>query len=145
MFIWCRHELFVNLSCTRNCFSRCVHMNPSNTLFFGSLNICSSRVHECFCSCRILCFKITHPTPSKVNLSTTYNNGLLPGVLSFFPKKSLGLPAKPKKIPGPKFNPPKKIPMPILWSFKVPGRGNAVTQRKTLEIEHLCLFIHHTI
>ena len=35
--------------------------------------------------------------------------------------------------------------MPILWPLKVPERGNAITQRKTLEIEHSCLFIHHTI
>ena len=35
--------------------------------------------------------------------------------------------------------------MPILWPLKVPERGNAKTQRKTLEIEHPCLFIHHTI
>ena len=38
-----------------------------------------------------------------------------------------------------------KNPMPILWPLKVPERGNAITQRKTLEIEHSCLFIHHTI
>ena len=31
--------------------------------------------------------------------------------------------------------------MPILWPLKVPERGNAITQRKTLQIEHLCLFI----
>ena len=59
-------------------------------------------------------------------------------------KKSLGLPAKPKQIPGPEIN-PQKNPMPILWPLKVPERGNAKTQRKTLEIEHSCLFIHHTI
>ena len=35
--------------------------------------------------------------------------------------------------------------MPILWPLKVPERGNAITQRKTLEIEHSCLFIHHTV
>ena len=35
--------------------------------------------------------------------------------------------------------------MPILWPLKVPERGNAITQRKPLEIEHSCLFIHHTI
>ena len=35
--------------------------------------------------------------------------------------------------------------MPILWTLKVPERGNAITQRKTLEMEHSCLFIHHTI
>ena len=35
--------------------------------------------------------------------------------------------------------------MAILWPLKVPERGNAVTQRKTLEIEHSCLFIHHSI
>ena len=35
--------------------------------------------------------------------------------------------------------------MPILWPLKVPERGNAITQRKTLEIEPSCLFIHHTI
>ena len=27
----------------------------------------------------------------------------------------------------------------------MPERGNTITQRKTLEIEHSCLFIHHTI
>ena len=46
------------------------------------------------------------------------------------PKKSLGLPAKPKRIPGPKSN-IQKNPMPILWPLKVPERGNAITQRKT--------------
>ena len=51
----------------------------------------------------------------------------------------------PKKIRGPKIDPPKKNPMPILWPLKVSERGNAITQRKTLEIEHSCLFIHHTI
>ena len=35
--------------------------------------------------------------------------------------------------------------MPILWPLKVPERGNAITRRKTLEIEYSCLFIHHTI
>ena len=35
--------------------------------------------------------------------------------------------------------------MPILWPLKVTERGNGKTQRKTLEIEHSCLFIHHTI
>ena len=35
--------------------------------------------------------------------------------------------------------------MPILWPLTVPERGNAKTQRKTLEMEHSCLFIHHTI
>ena len=35
--------------------------------------------------------------------------------------------------------------MPILWPLKVPERGNAITQRKTLEIEHSCLFIHLNI
>ena len=39
----------------------------------------------------------------------------------------------------------KKNPMPILWRLKVPERGNTITQRKTFEIEHSCLFIHHTI
>ena len=63
------------------------------------------------------------------------------GAKSQDPKKNLGLPAKPKK---PKID-PKKNHMPILWPLKVPQRGNAITQRKTLEIEHLCLFIHHTI
>ena len=29
--------------------------------------------------------------------------------------------------------------MPILQPLKVPERGNAITQRKTLEIEHSCL------
>ena len=54
------------------------------------------------------------------------------GAKSQDPKKSLGLPAKPQKIPGPKINPPKKS------HLKVPERGNAITQRKTLQIEHLC-------
>ena len=31
--------------------------------------------------------------------------------------------------------------MPILWPLKVLERGNAITQRKTLKIEHSCLFI----
>ena len=35
--------------------------------------------------------------------------------------------------------------MPILWPVKVPERSNAITQRKTLEIEHSCLFIHLNI
>ena len=35
--------------------------------------------------------------------------------------------------------------MPLLWPLKVPERSNAKTQRKTLKIEHSCLFIHHTI
>ena len=35
--------------------------------------------------------------------------------------------------------------MPILWPLKLPERGNAITQRKALEIEHSCLFIHHSI
>ena len=35
--------------------------------------------------------------------------------------------------------------MPTLWPLKVPERGNAITRRKTLEIEYSCLFIHHTI
>ena len=39
-------------------------------------------------------------------------------------KKSLGLPAKPKKIPEPKINPQRNF-MPILWPLKVPERGNA--------------------
>ena len=30
-------------------------------------------------------------------------------------------------------------------ALKLPERGNTKTQRKTLEIEHSCLFIHHTI
>ena len=59
-------------------------------------------------------------------------------------QKILGLPAKPQKIPGPKIN-PKKNPMLILWPLKVPERGNALTPRKTMEVEHSCLFIHHTI
>ena len=41
--------------------------------------------------------------------------------------------SRPKKISGPKIDPPKN-PMPILWPLKVPERGNAITQRKTLEI-----------
>ena len=52
--------------------------------------------------------------------------------------------SRPKKISGPKID-PQKNPMPILWPLKVPERGNAITQRKTLQIEHSCLFIHHTI
>ena len=32
--------------------------------------------------------------------------------------------------------------MPILWPLKVPERGNAITQRKTLEIEHSCLIVY---
>ena len=28
-----------------------------------------------------------------------------------------------------------------LWPLTVPERGNAITQRKTLKIEHSCLFI----
>ena len=47
------------------------------------------------------------------------------GAKSRAPQKSLGLPAKPQKIPGPKIN-PQKNPMPILWSLKVPQRGNAI-------------------
>ena len=35
--------------------------------------------------------------------------------------------------------------MPILRPLKVPERGNAIAQSKTLEIEPSCLFIHHTI
>ena len=35
--------------------------------------------------------------------------------------------------------------MPILRPLKVPERSNAITQRKTLEIEHSCLFIHLNI
>jgi len=34
------------------------------------------------------------------------------------PKKSLGLPTKPKKIPGPKINPPKN-PMPNFQALKI--------------------------
>ena len=52
--------------------------------------------------------------------------------------------SKTQKNPWTKNWPPKN-PMPILWPLKVPERGNAITQRKTLEIEHLCLFIHYTI
>ena len=52
--------------------------------------------------------------------------------------------SRPKKNPGPKIN-PQRNSMPILWPLKVPERGNAITQRKILEIEHLCLFIHHII
>ena len=62
--------------------------------------------------------------------------------------------SRPKKIPRdssktPK-NPwtknwPQKNPMPILLPLKFPETGNAITQRKTLEIEHSRLFIHHTI
>ena len=40
---------------------------------------------------------------------------------------------------------PQKNPMPILKPLKVTERGNAIAQRKTLEIEHSCLFIHYTI
>ena len=81
----------------------------------------------------------------------------IPGVYSAFqvtgmiewsqkarPKNSLGLPAKPKKIPRAPSK-TQKNPMPILWPLKVPERGNGKTQRKTLEIEHSCLFIHRTI
>ena len=49
------------------------------------------------------------------------------------PKKSLGLLAKPQKIPGPKI-----ITHPKQSHLKVPEWGNAITQRKTLEIEHSC-------
>ena len=52
--------------------------------------------------------------------------------------------AKTQRNPWTKNWPPKN-PMPILWPLKVPERGNAITQRKTLEIEHSCLYIHHTI
>ena len=48
--------------------------------------------------------------------------------------------SKTQKIPGPKIN-PQENPMPILWLLKVPERGNAITQTKTLKM----LFIHHTI
>ena len=84
------------------------------------------------------------PTCARGNEKTlggyTQGGGWSNGAKSQDPKTSLGLPAKPlKKIKSP------KNPMPILWPLKVPERGNAITQRKTLEIEHSCLFIHHTI
>ena len=60
------------------------------------------------------------------------------------PKKIPRASSKTQKNPWTKNWPPKN-PMPILWPLKVPERGNAITQRKTLEIEHSCLFIHHTI
>ena len=40
---------------------------------------------------------------------------------------------------------PQKNPMAILWPLKVLERGNAITQKKALEIEHSSLFMHHTI
>ena len=46
------------------------------------------------------------------------------------PKKSLDQKLTPKK-PHANFN---------LWPSKVPERGNAITQRKTWETEHLCFF-----
>ena len=58
---------------------------------------------------------------------------------------------RPKKIPRASSKTPKnlwtknwppKYPMPILWPLKVPERGNAITQRKTLEIEHSYVFIY---
>ena len=52
--------------------------------------------------------------------------------------------AKTQKIPRASSK-TQKNPMPILKPLKVPERGNATTQRKTLEIEHSCLFIHYTI
>ena len=63
------------------------------------------------------------------------------------PKKIPRASSKTPKNPWTKNNidPPQKNPMPILWPLKVSERGNAITQRKTLEIEHSCLFIHHTI
>ena len=51
-------------------------------------------------------------------------------------KNPKGFQQNPKN-PGPKINAQLKNPMP--------ERGNTITQRKTLEIEHSCLFIHHTI
>ena len=66
------------------------------------------------------------------------------GAKSQDPKNSLGLPAKPKKIPGPKID-PQKIPCQFCGPWKFQKGGNAITQRKPLEIEHSCLFIHHTI
>ena len=60
------------------------------------------------------------------------------------PQKIPRASSKTQKNPWTKNWPPKN-PMPILWPLKVPERGNAITQRKTLEIEHSCLFIHHTI
>ena len=59
------------------------------------------------------------------------------GAKSQDPKKSFGLPAKPKKIPGPKIN-SQKNPLPILWALKVPKRGNAITQRTAAK--HICLY-----
>ena len=60
------------------------------------------------------------------------------------PKKIPRASSKTQKNPWTKNWPPKN-PKPILWPLKVPERGNAITQRKPLEIEHSCLFIHHTI
>ena len=60
------------------------------------------------------------------------------------PKKIPRASSKTQKNPWTKNWPPKN-PMPILLPLKVPERGNATTQRKALEIEHSCLFIHHTI
>ena len=60
------------------------------------------------------------------------------------PKKIPKASSKTQKNPWTK-NWSQKNSMPILWPLKVPERGNAITQRKTLEIEHSCLFIHHTI
>jgi len=62
------------------------------------------------------------------------------------PNKSLGLPTKPKKIPGPKIN-PKKSNADFLSLENSQKRLMIIiiTQKKTLEIECLCLFIHHTI
>ena len=75
-----------------------------------------------------------------LGISSDWDDRMEPKVKT---QKSLGLPAKPKESLDQKLTP--KNPMPILWPLKVPERGNAITQRKTLEIEHSCLFIHHTI
>ena len=55
-----------------------------------------------------------------------------------------GLPTKPQKIPGPKTN-PQKIPCQISEPLKFPESIGYTTKIKTLDIECLCLFIHHTI
>ena len=73
-----------------------------------------------------------------VNAQGGYSGFQVTGMIEWIQK------SRPKKISGPKID-PQKNPMPILWPLKVPERGNAITQRKTLEIEHSCLFIHHTI
>jgi len=61
------------------------------------------------------------------------------------PKKSSGLPTKPKKNTLEQKLTPKKsqAKFRILKSFQ---KGlNDITRKKTFEIECLCLFIHHTM